>query len=73
MHDEMSGGLADATKDREETIKTFEELMAEKKKEVNTPAAQIEVEMTQTDELGMEIAECADDLEDRHDSNTCRG
>ena len=41
MHDEMSAGLADATKDEEDAIKAYEGRMIAKTKEVNPLSAQI--------------------------------
>jgi len=62
--DEMSQGLSDANAAEESAIKTYEELMAAKKKEVATLQAQIEDKMTRVGELGVQIAEMGNDVED---------
>jgi predicted nucleic acid-binding Zn-ribbon protein len=64
MEDEMSKSLEDANNDEAAAIKNYEELMAAKKKEVETLQAQIESEMTRVGNLGVEIAGMANDLED---------
>jgi len=64
MGDEMSKDLADATAAETTAIQVYEELMAAKKKEVETLQAQIESKMTRVGELGVELAEWANDLED---------
>ena len=64
MHDEMSAGLVDATKDKEDAIKAYEGLMTVKIKEVNALTAQIEVEVKRVGERGVENAVAANDLED---------
>ena len=64
MHDEMSAGLVDATKDKEDAIKAYEGLMTVKIKEVNAFTAQIEVEVKRVGERGVENAVAANDLED---------
>ena len=53
MQNEMSAGLADTTKDEEDSIKAYEGLMTTKKKEVNALMAQTEVEIKWVDELGV--------------------
>ena len=64
MHDEMSAGLVDATKDKEDAIKAYEGLMTVKIKEVNALTALIEVEVKRVGERGVENAVAANDLED---------
>jgi len=64
MGDEMSKDLEDATTAENTAIQIYEELMAAKKKEVETLQAQIESKMKRVGELGVEIAEWANDLED---------
>mmetsp|Transcript_118869 Transcript_118869/g.233479 ORF Transcript_118869/g.233479 Transcript_118869/m.233479 type:complete len:717 (+) Transcript_118869:46-2196(+) len=62
--DEMSQSLSDAIAVEENAIKTYEGLMAAKKKEVATLQAQIEDKMTRMGELGVQSAEMSNDVED---------
>jgi len=68
MHDEMSRALAAATAEEESDIKSFDELIAAKKKEIAALTGQIEEELKRVGELGVEIAGMANDLEDTKDS-----
>merc|ERR1719227_107110 len=64
MHDEMSKSLADATADEEAAIKSYEELMAAKTKEVNALSAAIETKLARSGSLAVKIAEMKNDLGD---------
>merc|ERR1719230_1190188 len=64
MGDEMSAGLADATKTEDAAIATYDGLMADKKKEVAALQASIESKMTKVGDLGVSIAQMETDLED---------
>merc|ERR1719162_121552 len=68
LHDEMSGGRADATADENGSIQNFEALMAAKKKEVATLQKQIEEEMTRVGELSVKVSGEQNDLEDTRES-----
>merc|ERR1719392_466574 len=60
----MDRDLADATATEDVAIKTYDELMAAKTKEVNACTASIEAKTTQIGELGIEIVELKEDLSD---------
>jgi len=62
--DEMSKGLAAATADEEDAVKSHEELMAAKTKEVNALTASIESKTTRIGELGVAIVQMKNDLTD---------
>jgi len=64
MGDTMAADLASATKAEETSIKTFDELMAAKKKEIDALTASIEKKMGSIGELGIEIVEMQEDLTD---------
>merc|ERR1711978_79910 len=64
MGDEMSAGLAEATKAEESAIISYEKLMAAKKKEVIALTKEIETKLTRVGDLGVEIAEMKNDLGD---------
>jgi chromosome segregation ATPase len=64
MGDTMAADLASATKTEEEAIKTYDELMAAKKAEVDALTAAIEKKLKQIGELGIEIVEMKEDLSD---------
>merc|ERR1719230_2331069 len=68
MGDEMSAGLADATKTEEAAIQTYEGLMTDKKKEVDALQASIESKMQKVGDLGVSIAEMENDLEDTQEA-----
>jgi chromosome segregation ATPase len=64
MGDTMAADLASATKAEETSIKTYDELMAAKKKEIDALTASIEKKMASIGELGIEIVEMREDLTD---------
>jgi len=64
MGDTMAADLASATKTEETAIKTYDELMAAKKKEIDALTASIEKKMGLIGELGIEIVEMQEDLTD---------
>merc|ERR1740123_2837609 len=64
MGDTMAADLASATKTEEEAIKTYNDLMAAKKAEVEALTAEIEKKLKQIGELGIEIVEMKEDLSD---------
>merc|ERR1719242_376874 len=64
MGDTMAADLASATKTEEEAIKTYDDLMAAKKEEVDALTAAIEKKLKQIGELGIEIVEMKEDLTD---------
>merc|ERR1719242_2517977 len=68
MGDTMAADLASATKTEEAAIKTYEELTAAKKKEIDALTASIEKKMTLIGELGVEIVEMKEDLTDTEKS-----
>merc|ERR1719325_212384 len=59
---------ADATEAEEEAIKTFEELMAAKKKEVDALSRDIEKKLQRSGDLGVEIAQMKNDLGDTQET-----
>jgi hypothetical protein len=64
MKDTMDKDLAEATKAENAAIKTYEELMAAKQKEVNALTAAIEEKMVRLGELQVSIVEMKEDLDD---------
>merc|ERR1719442_324747 len=64
MGDEMAKGLAAATADEEASLKSHEELMAAKTKEVESLTASIETKTQRVGELGVEIVQMKNDLDD---------
>jgi len=64
MGDTMAADLASATKTEEEAIKTYNDLMAAKKAEVEALTAEIEKKLKQIGELGIEIVEMKEDMSD---------
>jgi len=68
MHDEMVKGAADATESEEAAIKTYEELMKAKKKEVDALSAEIETKLERSGDLGVQIAQMKNDLGDTEES-----
>ena len=62
--DEMSKGLAAATSDEEESMKSHGALIAAKTKEVNALTAAIESKTTRVGELGVAIVQMKNDLTD---------
>merc|ERR1719171_3104435 len=64
LGDDMDRDLADATKVEESAIKTYNELMAAKTKEVAACTATIEAKTKQIGKLGIQIVELKKDLSD---------
>merc|ERR1719421_2084698 len=64
LSDDMGRDLAAATDVETAAIKTYDELMAAKTKEVNACTASIEAKTKQIGELGIEIVELKEDLSD---------
>eukprot|EP00413_Alexandrium_margalefii_P039653 CAMPEP_0204590630 /NCGR_PEP_ID=MMETSP0661-20131031/49898_1 /ASSEMBLY_ACC=CAM_ASM_000606 /TAXON_ID=109239 /ORGANISM="Alexandrium margalefi, Strain AMGDE01CS-322" /LENGTH=715 /DNA_ID=CAMNT_0051600679 /DNA_START=48 /DNA_END=2195 /DNA_ORIENTATION=+ len=64
MGDTMSKGLADATTAEAAAIKSYEELMAAKKKETVALTASVESKTKQIGELGVQIVNMKEDLSD---------
>merc|ERR1719405_152193 len=64
MSDTMIKELKEATATETAAIKTYEELMAAKTKEVDALTAAIEEKMTRLGELQVEIVEMKEDLDD---------
>merc|ERR1712241_601381 len=64
MGDTMAADLASATKTEEAAIKTYNDLMAAKKAEVEALTAEIEKKLKRIGELGIEIVEMKEDLTD---------
>merc|ERR1719247_200777 len=64
MTDRMNKDLAEATSNENAAIKTYDELMAAKTKEVDALTAAIEQKMTRLGELQVEIVEMKEDLDD---------
>jgi septal ring factor EnvC (AmiA/AmiB activator) len=64
MIDTMDKDLADATKAETTAIKTYEELMAAKQKEVDALTKSIEEKMVRLGELQVSIVEMKEDLDD---------
>merc|ERR1740130_2125292 len=68
MLDEMNKDLAEETAAEASSVQTYEELMAAKKKEVETLSHAIETKMGRVGELGVNIAMMKNDLEDTQES-----
>jgi len=68
MYDEMVQAAKDAGNSEEATIKTFEELMAAKKKEVEALSKDIEKKLQRSGDLGVEIAQMKNDLGDTQET-----
>jgi hypothetical protein len=64
MTDTMEKALADITAAEEEAIKNFDELMAAKTKEIVTLTKEIETKIAKIGELGVEVAEDKEELDD---------
>merc|ERR1719310_1914594 len=64
MLDEMQKDLEEETAAEASSAQTYEELMAAKKKEVETLTAAIQAKLTRVGELGVSIAMMKNDLED---------
>merc|ERR1719163_1289588 len=64
LEDEMTKELADTTAAEDDAIKTYEELLAAKKKETDALTAQIEEKSVRFGEVGVSIATMKHDLED---------
>jgi len=64
MLDTMMASLADAIKAEEEAIKLYKELMAAKAKEIEAATAAIETKLARIAELGVEIVNAKEDVED---------
>merc|ERR1719203_560444 len=58
----MSKSLAEATSEEQAAIKSYEEMMAAKTKEVNALTASIESKTTRVGELGVAIVQMKNDL-----------
>merc|ERR1719262_809075 len=64
MKDEMEKDLADVMAKEAAAVKTFEELVAAKKKEIDAATAEIEEKLARKGETAVKIAEMKNDLED---------
>merc|ERR1719247_3801314 len=64
MTDRMNKDLAEATASEQAAIKTYDELMAAKEKEVAALSKAIEQKMTRVGKLQVEIVEMKEDLDD---------
>jgi len=64
MKDTMEATLADITAAEAEAIKTFDALMAAKKKELETNTAAIESKLERVGQVGLDIVEMKEDLDD---------
>merc|ERR1719189_2990441 len=64
MGDTMAADLASATATEEAAIKTYDELMASKKEEVDALTASIETKLKEIGELGIEIVDMKEDVDD---------
>merc|ERR1719305_1695053 len=64
MKDTMEATLADITAAEEEAIKNFDALMAAKKKELETNTAAIESKLERVGQIGLDIVEMKEDLDD---------
>jgi len=62
MHDEMAKGFAEAKAEEDAAIQSFDELVAAKTKEINALTHALEVKMTRTGELSVEIVQMKNDL-----------
>jgi len=68
MGDTMKKGLSDATQEEETSIKSFEELMAAKSKEIEALTSSIEAKTTQIGEYGVNLEQMKEDLSDTQES-----
>jgi len=68
MEDEMKKGAAEAAAAEESAIKTYDGLMAAKKKEVLALTKQIETKLERVGTLGVEIAQMKNDLGDTEEA-----
>merc|ERR1712046_314677 len=68
MADEMKKGAAEAAAAEEAAIKTYDALMAAKKKEVAALTKQIETKLERVGTLGVEIAQMKNDLGDTEEA-----
>merc|ERR1711953_1254074 len=68
MYDEMLKGGNDAQDAEDAAIKTFEELMAAKKKEVEALSKDIETKLDRSGNLGVQIAQMKNDLGDTEEA-----
>merc|ERR1719161_421664 len=64
LKDEMAKELADTTAAENDAIKTYEELLAAKKKEIDALTAQVEEKSVRFGEVGVSISTMKNDLED---------
>merc|ERR1719473_2461235 len=64
MKDTMVADLETATKEENAAIASFEELSAAKAKEIAANTKTIEAKLTQIGELGVEIVQLKEDLDD---------
>merc|ERR1719203_31343 len=64
LKDSMSGNLAEATAQETAAIKTYEELMAAKKKEVAALIKAIEKKTVRSGEVAVNIVDMKEDLSD---------
>ena len=64
MKDTMEANLAEITAAEEEAIKTFEALMAAKKKEIDANTAALESKLERVGQTGLDIVQMAEDLDD---------
>merc|ERR1719291_1517897 len=64
MKDTMEANLAEITAAEEETIKTFEALMAAKKKEIDANTAALESKLERVGQTGLDIVQMQEDLDD---------
>lgn len=64
MGDEMSKHLADAQAEEQTAVKSYEELIGAKTKEVNALSKMIEEKLTRIGDLGVEIQQMKNDLSD---------
>merc|ERR1719262_986609 len=64
MKDEMEKDLAEITATEADQVKTFEELVAAKKKEIDAATAEIEEKLKRKGETAVQIATMKNDLED---------
>jgi hypothetical protein len=64
MGDTMAADLATATATEEAAIKTYDELMASKKEEIDARTASIESKLKEIGEVGIEVVEMKEDVDD---------
>ena len=64
MQDTMTASLGDATASENDSIKTFDELVASKNKEIDALTKSIEEKMTRIGEIAVKVAEMGNELED---------